>query len=146
MFNRAPSRRTTFWRHTPGRSTGSGTSGSPKVPRTRPRRGTASSTAISVASIAWGSSPASTGPPSGGTRRLSSPLTTSCNTSTAPAPARAGLAAEGVRGTAEVGDRRAVLIPVRLVVDATDEDVDPAQGSGGGAGPVPERIGPRDRL
>ena len=45
--------RTRSWSRTPGRSTRSGTSGSPRAPTTRQRRATRSSTATSAACTAW---------------------------------------------------------------------------------------------
>src|SRR6478672_10934837 len=56
------------------------------APKTTPRPGTPSSTATSAVCIAWASSPVSTGLPSGGTRRSSSPPTSSCSAWTAGNP------------------------------------------------------------
>jgi hypothetical protein len=86
----APARRTPSWNQTPGRNTPNGTPGS----ATAPRPGMRSSTETSAGCTPWASSPATTGPPSGGTRISSSPPTSCCNAWTTgnpdaqPAPAR----------------------------------------------------------
>jgi hypothetical protein len=72
--------------HTRGRSTVSGISASPKGLRRKRTRDTRSSTETSVASIEQVSSPATTAQPSGGTKRSNLRRTSSCSSSTSPAP------------------------------------------------------------
>ena len=77
-----------YLERTPGRSTRSGTSGSPRAPTTRPRPATRSSTATSAGCTASASSRASTGRRSGGTRTSSWRRTTCCSCWTRGPPAR----------------------------------------------------------
>ena len=63
-----------------GTDTPGGIWGSPTVRATTPRPGTPLSTETSAGSIAWASSPATTGQLSGGTKTSNSPPTTCCST------------------------------------------------------------------
>ena len=73
---------------TPGTSTPAGTSASRTAPTTARRRATRSSSATSAASTGWGSSPATTVPRNGATRRSSWRRTTSCRRWTRRRPFR----------------------------------------------------------
>src|SRR5215831_888254 len=63
-----------------GTNTPSGIWGSPTVRATTPRPGTRLFTETSAGSIAWASSPVTTGQLSGGTKTSNSPPTTCCST------------------------------------------------------------------